>query len=38
MPKGRPVSQQHAAPYIIIGLAQGFALTLLIFSLMLVGL
>lgn len=38
MPKGRPVSKQHAAPYIMVGLAQGFSLTLLIFSLMLVGL
>jgi hypothetical protein len=33
MPEGRPESKQHAKSYIVVGLAQGFLLTMSIFLL-----
>jgi hypothetical protein len=38
MPKGRPETPQHTKSYIVVGLAQGFVLTLSIFLLVGVGL
>jgi hypothetical protein len=38
MPKGRPESAQHTKSYIIVGLAQGFLLTLTIFLMIGLGL
>lgn len=38
MPKGRPASEQHATSYIVIGLLQGFALTLTLVLMLMSGL
>lgn len=38
MPKGRPDSKPHSKPFIIIGLLQGFTLTLSLFLLIGMGL
>jgi len=38
MPKGRPETETHAMSYIVVGLAQGFVLTLALVLLILTGL